>query len=232
MTDITRRSALKLSGQAFLAVAAATPVAAIGALKKPTEAVSWERFLELCHHLSEVQFSENWNQQNYCRQVQQLLKKLRVDDPQVNAIIQRYRNFRHDFPEIRNMHYEQRFMVSMLEFEPGEEIGLHDHPDMTGVTFCTEGRLHVEHFDLLPQRADSGAALLRQQQKLVMGRGDSAILTVDRGNIHTLQAEKFTRLIDVFTPPYNRDRSRRSKYYRKADAPYQNREGVFEAETV
>ncbi|MCV6626483.1 MAG: hypothetical protein OIF38_10310, partial [Cellvibrionaceae bacterium] len=131
-----------------------------------------------------------------------------------------------------HMHYEQRFMVSMLEFEPGEEIGLHDHPEMTGVTFCTQGRLQVEHYDLLEQRADSGASLLRQQQKMLMGQGDSGILTADRGNIHTLKAEQFTRLIDVFTPPYNRDRTRRSKYYRKAHTPYQNRAGIFEAETL
>lgn len=231
MSEYNRRDMLKLSGQAFLALSACAPLLSVAASNE-NSAISWERFLELCHQLSEIQFEPDWNQLKYTQEVQQHLFKLKVDDARIEAIIRRYRNFRKDFPEIRPMHYEQRFMVSMLEFEPGEEIGLHDHPDMTGVTLCLEGSLKVEHYDLLEQRSESGMLLLKEQQKLAMTKGDSAILTIDHGNIHTLKADKFTRLIDVFTPPYNRDRAQRSKYFQKADASYLNQAGVFEAEVI
>ena len=210
-------------------MAAVGSLPAIAAGKTPAD-ISWEQFLELCQQLSKSQFEPDWDQTTYTRQVQQLLLKLNVADSHIQQVIQRYRNFNSRFPEIRYMHNEQQFMVAMLEFEPGEEIGLHDHPDMTGVTFCTEGKLQVEHYDLLDRKSDSGNPLLKQQQKLVMGKGDSAILTADRGNIHTLKADSFTRLIDVFTPPYNWDRTRRVKNYRKDSKPYQGKQGVFEAE--
>ena len=76
-----------------------------------------------------------------------------------------YENYNEAFPEIRGMHYEERFMVSMLEFEAGEDIPLHDHPDMTGVIYCTAGSVAVEHFDKLEETADghqARAGIVRQ----------------------------------------------------------------------
>lgn len=231
MTDISRRIALKLTGQAFLALAACSPLVTI-AKGLEDQPVSWERFLELCHQLSAAQVEPDWDQLAYCREIQRLLFQLNLDDNQVQTIIQRYQNYSPRFPEIRSIHHEQQFMVSMLEFEVGEEIGLHDHPDMTGVTLCTQGKLQVDHYDVLTKRSSADNLLLQQRQKLVMGAGDSAILTADHGNIHTLKADQFTRLIDVFTPPYNRDRSRRSKYYQRDSTPYQGQVGVFEGEVI
>jgi hypothetical protein len=54
-------------------------------------------------------------------------------------------------------------------------------------------------------------------------------LTATTANIHALQAVTFTRLIDVFTPPYNADRSQRSRWYVREPQPYPLAPECYEA---
>ena len=135
------------------------------------------------------------------------MRRLKLDDRKIVEYIDRYQNLNLHFPEIRRMYYERQFQVSLLDFEPGEEIPLHDHPDMTGVVYCTTGRIVVDHYDKLQETAENGNPLLRFERHLEMTPGDTATLTATRGNIHALNAVQFTRMIDVFTPPYDRDRA-------------------------
>ena len=86
------------------------------------------------------------------------------------------------------------------------------------------------HYDRLHETAENGNPLLRFERHLEMLAGDTAVLTTTRGNIHALEAKQFTRMIDVFTPPYNRERSRRARYYTMRSSPYLGRTGLFEAE--
>ncbi len=228
---LTRRTAISMTGKTLLALAAFGPLTRT-ALADESGPVTWERFLELCQELSKSQFADEWDQETYTKDIEQLARRLRLDDQKILEYIQRYRNANLDFPEIRSMYYESQFEVAMLDFEPGEEIPLHDHPDMTGVAYCTTGRLQVEHYDRLGGLAENGNPLLRIERQIEISAGDSAALTVDRGNIHTLSATEFTRMIDVFTPPYNRDRVRRARYYTIDSQPYGGRDGVFEAEEL
>lgn len=229
MTNASRRTVIAMSGRMLLALAASGPVART-VLAGESESVSWERFLELCHELSKSQFAQDWNQDSYTREVEGLLRRLKLDDRKIVEYIDRYQNMNLDFPEIRDMYHERQFMVSLLDFEPGEEIPLHDHPDMTGVVYCTTGRIVVDHYDKLRETAENGNPLLRFERHLEMTAGDTATLTATRGNIHMLNALLFTRMIDVFTPPYDHDRVRRSRYYDMDSTPYLGRDGVFEAE--
>ena len=229
MTNITRRKAIAMSGKALLALAASGPLTRT-VLAEESESVSWERFLELCHELSESQFANDWNQETYTGDVQRLVTRLRLDDRKIIEYVDRYKNLNLDFPEIRTMHYEEQFMVAMLDFEAGEEIPLHDHPGMTGVICCIKGRTEVQHYDKLSAVSGSGNPLLRLERDLALTAGATAALTADRGNIHALKATEYTRVIDVFTPPYDRDRVERARYYRIDSSPYQERRGVFEAE--
>ncbi len=217
-----------MSGQALLALAASGLHTRTVSANEP-ESVGWERFLELCHELSKSQYSESWDQDAYTTEIQRLIRRLRLDDRKIVDYIKRYRNANPDFPEIRSMYRERQYMVSLLDFEPGEEIPLHDHPDMTGVVFCTTGRITIDHYDRLKETAEDGNPLLRFERHLEMTTGDTAALTVDRGNIHSLKAQEFTRMIDVFTPPYDPDRISRARYYAIESSPYQGRDGIFEA---
>ena len=229
MTDVNRRQVLKLAGSAAIALTTLGKACHVLATEG-SSALAWERLLEICHSLSKVQFEDGWDQAAYTKKVRYLLERLQLDDQTVQALIKQYRNTDPIFPEISAMHKEQQFMVAMLTFEPGERIGLHDHPDMTGVILCTRGEVAVTHYDKLAETSDAGNALLREERHIVMSAGNSVSLTADKGNIHTLEANRFTRMIDIFTPPYDADRIERSRYYRKNSEPYRGRAGVFEAE--
>ncbi len=229
MTNITRRSALKMTGSTLLLLAAAGPLTR-NAWAKETESVSWERFLALCHELSKVQQNNDWNQTAYTARVRKLVAKLKLDDSKIVEYVRKYENLNFDFPEIRTMHYESQFMVSMLDFEAGEDIPLHDHPDMTGVIFCTKGNVDVDHYDRLDETSASGNPLLQTERSLTMTAGDTAALTATVGNIHELRASEFTRMIDVFTPPYTKERVQRARYFVRDDSEYEGRFGIFEAE--
>ena len=240
MTAISRRNAIVMSGQTLVGVVAASGLHT-RAVSANEPRVGWERFLELCHELSESQYAEFWDQDAYTAEIQRTVRRLRLDDPKIAEYSERYRNANSDlptdfpssfppgFPQILPAYYERQFMVSLLEFEPGEEIPLHDHPGMTGVVFCTIGHATVDHYDKIEETAESGNLLLRHERHLEMTAGDSAALTIERGNIHCLKAREFTRMIDVFTPPYDNDRLARSRYYAMDSSPYLGRKGIFEA---
>ncbi len=229
MCNVSRRQMLRLSGSVLLSIAASGSLVR-SALAGESGAVSWDRFLELCHELASVQANPDWDQAAYTQDVQGLVRRLRLDDPRITEFVASYQDKAEDFPEIRSMYYKQDFMVSMLEFEAGEVIPLHDHPDMTGVVFCTEGHIEIDHFDKLVETADNGNPLLQRGPSIIMTAGDTAALTADKNNIHTLRAKQFTRMIDVFTPPYDQNRVNRSRYYTLDDAATDSRPEVFEAE--
>ena len=229
MSSLSRRAVIAMSGKALFALAASGPLTRAVFAKEP-DYVSWERFLELSHALSKAQFAENWDQNAYTRDLERLICRLQLSDQKIIHFVERYRNLNLDFPEIRSMHHESQFMVAMLDFEPGEEIPLHDHPDMTGVAFCTTGRVAISHYDKLEETAENGNPLLQFERHIDMSPGDTAALTANRGNIHTLRASRFTRMIDVFTPPYDRDRVERARYYTIDSSPYLGRAGIFAAE--
>lgn len=236
MEKICRRQAIKLSGQAFLALTAAMPfmscLSSSDVSDKVQAKTTWQEFIDRIHLLSEAQFSTNWNENAYVEDVKKLISTLDINDQNIKKFTIQYKNKHKKIPEIHAMHKEQNFMISMLEFEPGEKIPLHDHPDMTGVIHCIEGRINIQNYTLQGETSDSGKLLLKQESSVTFKPGVSGTLTSTFGNIHSLQADKFTRLIDVFTPPYNDLRTKNSKYYRKRPEYYQGIQGMFEAEII
>ena len=231
MPRVTRRKVIQLSG-GTLAVAATLPYISIFGENK--DSLGWDEFLKTCENLSAAQFDEDWttNQDDYTKKIEELLVRLNLADDKIVEFIESYNNYNTHFPEIRTIHRKTEFQVSLLEFEADEKIPLHDHPDMTGVVICTHGEIAVTHYDKLTETSGKDLPLLKKERDLTMTPGMTATLTVSRGNIHELHAKDFTRMIDVFTPPYNRDRSSRSRYYWIGENSYNEREDVFEAEVT
>ena len=231
MPRITRRKVIQLSSSA-LAVAATLPYASM--LAQESERLDWDEFLKLCEELASAQFDDDWQQgqDTYTKKIAKLLNRLDIDDKKIVSFIDSYNNYSTNFPEIRTIHRKAEFQVSLIEFEADEVIPLHDHPDMTGVIICTHGEIEVTHYDKLIERSEQDLPLLQKERQLTMTPGDTATLTVNRGNIHELHAKEFTRMIDVFTPPYNRDRSTRSRYYWISKDAYEDRTDTFEADVT
>ena len=238
----SRRDALILSGKAVLGLMAAFPgltscgtdpsiqSAPMSSDDVPPSLLDWNSFLDQIEALAEVQFAPVWNQEAYVHDVSELLKVLDLTAPEVDGFFNHYNNASLNFPEINEVHWQESFQVSTLEFEANEVIGLHDHPEMTGVILCCGGKLETENYTLLEESSESGGLLLRQDSRIVMTPGSIATLTSTTRNIHSLRATEFTRLIDVFTPSYDDFRSRTSKWYQKDSETYQGSEGIYEAQ--
>ncbi len=228
MTTPTRREVLKLSGGAFIALTALPYTNILGSKNMQLD---WEKFITLLQEISTTQSNLDWDQGAYTEAVSKIVERLQLDDAHITKLTDQYENISPDFPEIRNLHKEELFEISLIEFAPGEGIPLHDHPDMTGVVLCMEGNVKVTHYDKLDVLTKDGRPLLKFHNHLNMKSGDIAMLTENQGNIHTLKAKEFTRMIDIFTPPYNIDRRDRARYYWLDDEEYQEQEGVFGADT-
>ena len=233
MSNITRRDMVALSAHGFFALVAILPL--LGCMPtgkraaRPAERRNWEQFLEQVRRLAEEQFAPPWDQTSYTQRVLVLLRELDLSDQHLREVVSRYRNTQQNFPEINALHEEPSFMVSLLEFEPGEKIELHDHPDMTGCILCSEGEIQVQNYTLGKRTSERGRPLLQPVSDLTMTPGSTSALSATVANIHALQAVRFTRLIDVFTPPYNDDRSRRARWYEREVQPYQQMPGWYEA---
>gem|GEM_PF-360456 len=194
----------------------------------PEERRDWDTFLSELETLARTQFSPDWDQETYVEEVKALMVLLDLEDEQLNALYANYVNAARDFPELTTVHEGGFFEVATLQFEPGEHIPLHNHPDMTGVIFCLSGRMDVEAFDLLPETSDDGNLLLRRVEETTLVPGEFATLTAGRGNIHALTAREFTELLDVFTPPYDDARIARYRWYDRASDAYDG-DAVYEA---
>jgi cysteamine dioxygenase len=223
MPELRRREVVTLGARGFLALLAAMPFLGCSSragtvAQVPADPLDWQAFIDQLATLAEVQHAPAWDQSAYLAQVRTLLLRCNVGDAHVQQVIARYRNAHRTFPEIRDLHRQQTVQVCLLEFEPGERIDLHDHPDMTGCIRCVSGRVVVRNFTEVGSAATSGQVRLRHEATVTMTPGATGTLTSTTGNLHDLEAQEFTRLIDVFTPPYNDDRSRRSRWFTLGEA--------------
>ena len=192
------------------------------------ELLDWESFLTALATLAETQFSEDWNQETYVVEVLALMRLLDQGDEIFETLYDGYVSAMGTFPEISSAHDGGYFEVVTLEFDPGDAIPLHNHPDMTGAILCISGRVEVESFNLLDELSPEGRLLIEQVDQLELSPGLSATLTAQRGNIHALVATQYTELLDVFTPPYDDERLTRYRWYERASEPIDGG-SVFEA---
>jgi len=218
MSELRRRAVVTLGARGFLALTAVLPFLGCSdrtsaASSTPAAPLDWQRFIDQLGTVAETQHESAWDQSAYLEQVRALLLRCDIAGHHVQEALARYRNAHRNFPEIRDLHRQQSVQVCLLEFEPGERIELHDHPDMTGCIRCLSGRVVVRNFTELGPGTVSGQVRLRHDTTSVMVPGSTGILTSTISNLHDLEAQEFTRLIDVFTPPYNDDRSHRSRWF-------------------
>ncbi len=214
MPAITRRTALQLGASGFLTLTAFLPL--LGCEKPGThvaEELDWQRFVDQINQIARTQHEKSWDQAQYLTKVRDILLGCRISDDHVQKIIQNYKNAHRNFPEIRDMHRTTEVQVCLLEFEPNERIALHDHPDMTGCIRCIEGEVRICNFTEIGPGDKANHIKLTLDSDVTMVPGSTGALTSTTANLHDLHAKKFTRLIDVFTPPYNKDRSKRSRWF-------------------
>ena len=228
---ISRRSSLHLTARAVTALlafgrllsgrAVAAQAALVGpaSLPRSSSGLHWDTILHELQALTRTQYAPDWNEAAHVEAVASLLGAVDVTDPALQRLLDRYQSTRRDFPAIRTVHDGGDFSVTVLQFQAGESIELHNHPRMTGVILCITGSVTIEAFTLLDGTTPEGHLRIQHEGDVVLGPGDHATLVSGRGNIHALQATEWCELIDVFTPPYTPDRADAYRRYARSATP-------------
>ena len=152
-----------------------------------------------------------------------------------------YENKRQDWFESASLHYEMDFQVSLFQFEKGEYIPHHDHPDMTGVINVVSGNILSKNYNIEKQLGNTReiinngkssqvkSCVIREVGHDIIKKGDVSMLTADEGNIHSIMPNAFTQLVDVFTPAYNQDTN--AMWYKvDEDENYEGKAQLYKAE--
>ena len=192
--------------------------------------INWDAFLTAIEKETAKQHLDNWNEQSYVKKAAALMAHLNLKDPALAKAFENTKkglgNRRVDFYDLE----EQRdFEVCLLQFEKGEQISHHDHPEMTGVLLCATGKTDVWNYDLLGQRKGSKNVLLKETSHALLTKGQVSTLTSKTRNIHRLKAQSLTQMVDIFAPPYNRERSAKSSWFKVDTEPFQGYQKIYEA---
>ncbi len=246
---ISRRTSIVLSAKGLAALMASVPFVS-GCTSKSEEevqgessedletdtdtdpgevaSIDWAAFLVALADLADTQFSGNWDQEAHVEEVTALMALLDLEDAKFEELYDGYVSAASRFPEINTAYEGGHFEVVTIEFDPGDQIPLHSHPDMTGVILCLSGKVNIDAFNLLEERSQSGQLLIERVQQVDLTPGNFASLTAERGNLHELMAAEYTELLDVFTPPYDAERLQRFRWYGRSDEPVEG-QSIFEA---
>jgi cysteamine dioxygenase len=135
-----------------------------------------------------------------------------------------------------DFHYLEKrvdFALCLVQFDVDERIRPHDHPGMTGMILFASGEIETMNFDpvALPD-FETGAdhQLLKLAGQATLKKNDISTLTAKARNNHTLRARKVTQLVDIFTPPYNDERSEPSRWFNLPPDPIKGHKDIYEAE--
>lgn len=206
--------------------------------------LNWDAFLSQVTKLASEQFEPTWNQKEYIKAVQALLLQCKFPEfENVKKEFVHYEDKNKNWFEHSLLHKEFNFQVSLLQFEKGEYISHHNHPDMCGVINMVTGNALVKNYTLhkklekTKMQSYNGqtytlkSCVLEETKKEILTPGNTSILTSTEGNIHSLMPNEFTQLVDVFTPAYNEKNEAASIWYQvNEEINFENNPKLFEAE--
>ena len=242
MDDYNRRHFIRTSIPGFLGLGLALPsITAIATRANAFEgrvpengAINWNAFLEAVEKETAKQHLDDWNESDYVKKAAALALRLNLKDP---ALAKAFKNTekgignkRIDFYDLEK---QRDFQVYLLQFEKNEQIKHHDHPDMTGVILCATGSVDVWNYDLI-EKKENKTVLLAETARATLSKGSVSTLTSKARNIHRLKASELTQLVDIFAPPYNKERARKSQWFKVDPKPLQKLHGkhkVYQATT-
>jgi len=237
MDDYNRRHFIRTSIPGFLGLGLALPsITAIATRANACEghipengAINWDAFLTAVEKETAKQHLDDWNEAGYVKKAAALALRLNLKDPALAKAFKNAQkgigNKRIDFYDLEK---QRDFQVNLLQFEKNEQIKHHDHPDMTGVILCATGNIDVWNYDIFKEQSDK-KLLLKEIARATLSKGQVSTLTSKARNIHKLKAQSLTQLVDIFAPPYNKERAQKSTWFNVDTAPFQGRKNIYEA---
>lgn len=197
----------------------------------------WEAFLEAVAKEAAKQHLDRWNEEEYLKKIARLTSSLYLEDPVISQAMEKVSaRLKKGWVDFHDLEKNLDFAVCLLQFDVNEVIRPHNHPGMTGMILCASGEIHAQNYDMFKTIEEkevdgelTGKYLLHQSLDCTLVKGDVSTLTSQARNIHTLKAKKVTQLIDIFTPPYNKERSEKSCWYELDEAPVAGSKTIYEA---
>jgi cysteamine dioxygenase len=241
MDEYDRREFLSLSLPSFLGVLTALPALCTLATRAnacegrlPADgAMNWDAFLESVSKEAAKQHLDAWNQDSYVQTIAKIAGRLHLEDPTLlDALTQIKARLVNGKVDFKYLERRVDFSLCLLQFEEGETIRPHDHPGMTGMILCASGEIETSNYDPVEMpgvQVSEGHQLLKHCGTTVLKKNDISTLTAKARNIHTLKAKQVTQLVDIFTPPYNKERIEQSKWFTLSPDPVAGQKDVFEA---
>ncbi|MGJ8722937.1 MAG: hypothetical protein ACSHYB_00155 [Roseibacillus sp.] len=240
MDHYDRRHFIKTSIPGFLGLGMALPQLTAFATRAnacqgrlpASGAINWDAFLEGVAKEAAKQHLDDWNEMAYVEEAGKLAKRLNLKDPVLAEAFKEAQkgigNGRIDFDRLEK---QRDFQVTMLQFEKEESIDHHNHPEMTGVILCASGEIEVWNYDLMGQKAEKESVLLEETGHEMLKKGKVSTLTSKARNIHNLRAKELTQLVDIFAPPYDKERIEKSTWFDVDPEPFEG-EGKIHLATM
>lgn len=245
MDDYDRREFLSMGLPGFLGVMMALPSLCTLATRANAQdgrlpedgAIHWEAFLEAVAKEAAKQHLDAWNQEDYVAAIGKLARRLHMEDPVMHeAMKQLDTRLKQGDVDFHYLETRVDFALCLVQFDVGQVIKPHDHPGMTGMILCASGEIETANYDLIEtpeaKALKEGHCLLRRVGQTVLQKNDLSTLTAKARNIHTLTARKVTQLVDIFTPPYNDQRSHDSRWFELDAEARPGEKDLFEAKIV
>jgi len=205
MDEYDRRSFITTSIPGLLGVTMALPALTAFATRanafegriRENAGLNWDAFLSAIEKEAAKQHLDNWNEVEYVKRAEAIMKRLNIQDPALDDAFLKAKkgigNNRIDF--VPMIEKRKDYHVTLLQFEKNEEIPHHDHPEMTGVILAATGEVEVWNYDLLAERENKEEVLLKQTSHAMLTKGQVSTLTSKERNIHRLKAKELTQLI-------------------------------------
>lgn len=239
MDDYDRRHFLRTSLPGFLGLGLALP--SLTALATRANAcngrvpegapINWDAFLSGVEREAAKQHLDSWSEEGYIQQAAQLAARLNLKDPELEkAFLKAQRGLGNGRVDFEPLEKQRDFHVTLLQFEKEESISHHNHPEMTGVILCASGEIEVWNYDLLGEREEQDGVLLKETSHDLLAKGKVSTLTSKARNIHSLKAKELTQLVDIFAPPYDKDKVEKSIWYDLDPEPLDGRGKVHHAQ--
>lgn len=238
MEDYSRREFIRTSLPGFLGLTMVLPAIAAFATRAnafegrtPEDAkIHWDAFLEAITREAARQHLDDWSEKGYVEKAAEIARRLDLTSSELLKAFEEAKsgigNHRVDFNKLEK---QQDFQISFVQFEAGEEILHHDHPGMTGVLLCATGTIDVWNYDELGEKPSKDSLLLKQTASAGLTKADVSTLTSKERNIHRLKARSLTQLVDIFAPPYTKERSKSSRWFNVDTESFKGRKDIFEA---
>lgn len=241
MKNYKRREFIKMSLLAFASISLGINKLSANALRANAfngyfgtdPKLNWDAFLSQITKLAKVQNTDLWKEADYLVEVKKLLLNCNFPEfENVNYAFGNYKNNKPDWFEHTLLHKEIDFQVSLFQFEKGEYISHHDHPKMCGVINVISGELDVSNYSFERNQGDKveykngdksflmQPCVLKKEKSELLKAGQVSILSSVDNNIHEVMPNSFCQLIDIFTPAYNDENEKATKWFNLKDVNY------------